>query len=88
MMPTYLIRFEKKKCIGAGVCEAFHPDRWKLEDDNKARLIGSTETSENIFEVEIDETELEKNKQAADGCPPRCIHIINKETGEELKLDR
>lgn len=87
-MAEFIIRYDKNGCIGAGVCEAFSEKHWKIREDGKAELIGSIDKGDNIFERIIGEDELVVNKQAAEGCPPNCIKIINKETGEELKLDR
>ncbi len=83
-MGKYIIHYERKGCIGAGVCAAVAPDTWVMSQDGKADLVGSKPVSEGIFEKEIDEKELEENKQAAEGCPAIVIHVRKKETGEKV----
>lgn len=81
----WLIQYDKKKCIGSGTCEAVAEKYWKVRDDGKAELIGSVFNQETqMFERVIGNDEFDANKSAADGCPPNCIHIINKETGEKI----
>jgi ferredoxin len=81
----WLIQYDRKVCIGSGTCAAVCERHWKMLDDGKAELIGSTFNQETqMFEKTVDDPEFECNKAAADGCPPNCIHIINRETGEKL----
>lgn len=86
-MTEFIIRYDRKACIGAGVCEAFSEKHWKVAN-GKADLVGSTQRANGIFEKVIQESELGVNKSAAEGCPPNCIKIFVKETSEEVKLDR
>ena len=81
----YRVRFEWKKCIGSGVCEAVAPAHFKVEN-GKAMLLGSKLVDEEnkIYEKEIGEEELDSCKMASDGCPPNCIRVINIQTGEEI----
>ena len=83
-MAKILIQYDRNGCIGAGVCAAVAPDHWVMNQDGKADLVNAKEVSEGQFELEIDEKDLEVNKQAAEGCPAVVIHIINKETGEKV----
>ena len=83
-MAKFLIQYDRNGCIGAGVCAAVAPDHWVMNQDGKADLVNAKEVSEGQFELEIDEKDLEVNKQAAEGCPAVVIHIINKETGEKV----
>ncbi len=83
-MGKYLIQYDRNGCIGAGVCAAVAPDHWVMNQDGKADLVDCKQVAEGQFEREIDESELEINKQAAEGCPAVVIHIINKETGEKI----
>ena len=84
MMGKYIIQYDRKGCIGAGVCAAVAPDHWIMAQDGKADLEGGKQISEGQFEREIDESELEANKQAAEGCPAIVIHIIEKATGKRI----
>lgn len=81
----WLIQYDRKTCIGSGTCEAMNPERWRVLDTKKAELKGSVFNEQSqMHELEISDEELEKMKAAAEGCPPNCIHIINKETGEKI----
>ena len=55
-----------------------------MSTDGKARLKASSEKSEKMFEREITEAEFEEVRRAAEGCPPRAISIIKKDTGEKV----
>lgn len=82
-MGKYRIEYEREGCIGAGVCAALSEKHWVMADDGKADLVGAKR--EGSLDVkEIDEEELESNKQAAEGCPANVIHIIDKETGKKI----
>lgn len=83
----YVVIYDKKKCVGSGVCEAFAPEYWQVRKDGKAELVRGKEKEGLVFEREITDSELELNKSAANGCPPKCIIIIRKETGEKLAPD-
>jgi ferredoxin len=83
-MGKYVIHYERKACIGAGVCAAVAPDFWVMNQDGKADLADSKPAGEGMFEREIDEKDLEANKQAAEGCPAIVIHIRKKDTGEKV----
>ena len=81
----WLIQYDRKVCIGSGTCAAICERHWAMEEDGKAKLIGSTFNEETkMFEKIVNDTEVGGNKMAADGCPPNCIHIINKDTGEKI----
>ena len=82
----WLIQYDRKTCIGSGTCAAVCDKHWVMEEDGKAKLIGSAFNNETqMFEKSIEEKDFDMNKMAAEGCPPNCIHIINKETGEKIK---
>lgn len=81
----YLVQYDRKGCIGAGICEAMNPELWKVLDTKKAELKDSALNEQNqMFELYIDESEFEKMKAAAEGCPKLVIHIINMDTGEKI----
>lgn len=65
---------EVKKCIGCGGCIAVCPECWEFGDDGKTKLIGGTKNSEGNWEKEISEAGC--HKDAEDGCPAQCIHIV------------
>ncbi len=70
----YIIEYDRKGCIGAGICVAAAGKHWIMNDDGKADLIGSKEEN-GIFIKEITEEELKENKEAEEGCPVRVILI-------------
>lgn len=63
------ISIERDKCIGCGTCTNLCPKYFELKDDGKSFIIGS-----NNDELEI--TNIECAKEAAENCPVQCIHII------------
>ena len=73
-MAKYTIEYDRDGCIGAGSCVGACSSNWSMGDDNKA----------NVLKREIEEEELQCNKEAAEACPVNVIHIINNETGERL----
>lgn len=75
-MGRYRIAYDLGACIGAGSCEAANPDNWKLDQSSGKAVVTRTE---------IDDSEVEKNLQAARACPVAAIKIFNEETGEEVK---
>ena len=56
------IEIDVDKCIGCGACEAVC-DNFELKDDGKVI----------VKEAEVDD--IGCNKQAAEVCPVKCIHI-------------
>ncbi len=80
----YLVRVDVPKCIGAGVCEAFAPTFFTVNEHRKVDIREGQKLENGWQEREITDLELENVKQAAEGCPPKVIHIINKETGEQI----
>ena len=84
-MGKYKIVFDRQNCIGAGPCVAVNPEVWEMNEDGKVTLKQGTpvEGTEN-FEQDIEDDKLEINLQAAKSCPVNVIHIVNKETGEQL----
>ena len=84
-LKKFKVRYEWKKCIGSGVCEAVAPGDFMVKN-GKAILLWSKliDEAEKVYEKEIAEAELDANKMAADGCPPNCIHVIKIDTEEEI----
>ena len=83
-MAKFIIQYDRNACIGAGVCAAVAPDHWVMNQDGKADLVDAKQVGDGQFELEIDDKDLEVNKQAAEGCPAIVIHIVNKDTGEKI----
>ncbi|MBI2076452.1 MAG: ferredoxin [Candidatus Aenigmarchaeota archaeon] len=84
-MARYLVQYERKGCIGAAVCAAVNADDWIMNSDGKADFVGAVfNEATQMWEREIDESQLETMKAAAEGCPAIVIHITNLETGEKI----
>lgn len=85
-MAKYKIIYDRKNCIGVQSCAILAQDFWKMNKvDDKADLIGGKQKGEDIWELEIDEADLERNKAAAKNCPVEIIKIID-ESGKEIPL--
>jgi len=83
-MGKYKVVFDREDCIGAAACVAAYPEMWKMAKDGKADLKGSKEKSENLFELEIDDNQLEKFKAAVAACPVSVIHIFDKKSEKKI----
>ena len=67
------ITHQQNKCIGCGSCAAVCPDFWIMGDDGKAKLKGSKDMGNGVFELEVDSPGC--NKEAESVCPVQCIKI-------------
>ncbi len=71
-MPKIIL--EREKCIGDGSCQALCPKYFKLIEDGKARLEGST-TNPKTGNDELLVVKPDCAVSAADACPAQCIHV-------------
>ena len=85
----YHMTLDRKGCIGAAACAAVAPKFWKMnEEDGKVDIPGGKSSANNEHqEIDIDEADLQANKDAADVCPVKVIIIKNKQTGEKVAPD-
>lgn len=75
-MAKYKIIYEREACIGAAACEAVARKFWKMVDDNKADLIGASYNKKTkMWELIINQEDLDVNEVAAQGCPVNIIKI-------------
>ena len=77
---------EQFKCIGCAACASVTPDFWEMHGD-KSHVIGSTakEINEGIVEeLELEDKDVDANKEAADVCPVNCIHVKKLEVNVEV----
>ena len=65
------IKLEREKCIGCGSCSAICPKYFKLLDDGKSHIEGSTQ--QDVEELEVEK--IECAEAASEACPSQCIHI-------------
>jgi len=75
MGKKYRVIFDREACIGALACNAVAPELWELADDGKVDLKGATKREDGKFELIIDESQVDQNKEAADSCPVYAIVI-------------
>jgi len=77
-MAKYKVIYDKDKCIGAFTCSGVSPDFWIRPEggEEKAELKNATLNKETgMWELIIDEADLEANRIAADVCPVNVIKI-------------
>ena len=79
------IEYFKKRCIGQGSCVAFADSFFTLSGD-KAELLGSNESRDGVYELEVncDELMLQKIINAGNSCPANAITVKNTQTNEVL----
>ncbi len=83
MGKKYKIIYDRNKCTEFGGCAAASK-QFDIGTDKKADLVGGRKNKEGLWELEINEEDFAKNKDAAEICPAKVIHIINQETGEKI----
>lgn len=83
MGKKYIIEYERPNCIGAGVCVVLSDKHFEMNVDGKADLKEASNDGK-IMRKEIDEADLQDMMRAAEGCPVRVIHVIEKDTGKKL----
>ncbi len=80
----YRIIYDRAACIGAAACVAVFDKRWEMVVDNKANLKGGVETSKDVWQLDIDDSEYEDLKTSGDVCPVNVIHVFRLESGEKI----
>lgn len=78
-MAKYKVEINREECIGCGACAAVAAEHWEMDDEGKSVIKGTTEN-----EKEIEEKDLDANKEAAEACPVNVIHITNLENDEKI----
>ena len=69
------IIYSEKACIGAGECEAAAKSFWHVAG-GKAVLRGAKKNEQGEYELVVDESMLQMNKEAANRCPSSAIKIV------------
>ncbi|MAG47173.1 ferredoxin [archaeon] len=76
----YKLLHDRPTCIGCAACPAVAPDFWEMTEDGlKSDIKGGKNLDNEWQELEIEEKDVEVNKEAAECCPVDCIHIEDKE---------
>ncbi len=83
-MTKFILQHNRPDCIGCGACAAVAHDHWEMNDDGKSDIIKGQAKENGWQELEIEDKDFEKNKQAAESCPVNVIHLKNKETQEKI----
>jgi ferredoxin len=83
-MKKYKLEHNRPDCIGCAACAAIAPEVWEMNEDGKSDIISGKDRKDGWQEHEIEEKDLEINKEAAESCPVNVIHLTDKETGEKL----
>ena len=80
MTEKYKIEHNRPECIGCGVCVAVSDKFWEMNSEGKAHLKESKhlENKEEWETKEIEDEDLQINKEAAESCPVNVIHIRDK----------
>lgn len=76
----------RDKCIGCYGCVNYAPDYWDMdEEDGKANLTRGKQKKD-VFQQDIFEEEIERNKMAALACPMHIIKIQS-DDGRDITND-
>lgn len=80
-MAKYTVTHDRPACIGCAACEAIAPEFWTMNQDGKSDLKHAKTVKEaDIVKeetLEIEESDMQSNKDAAEACPVNCIHLID-----------
>ena len=69
------IAHKRDDCVGCGSCALICPRRWRMNSaDGKSDLVGGVRKGDFVV-AQIDETELEDNRRAAEACPVGIIRL-------------
>jgi len=80
----YKIQHNRPDCIGCAACAAVAPKFWVMHEDGKSDIVDSSKRDDGWEELDIKEDDFVANKEAAESCPVNVIHIIKKDTKEQL----
>jgi ferredoxin len=80
----YKLEQDHPNCIGCGACVAVAPDFWEMVDDGKASIIKCKVREDKWEEREIEQKDVQQNKEAAESCPVTVIHITSLDDGKKI----
>ena len=73
------IEHNKPDCIGCAVCATLSEKFWEMDKEKKSHLKNSSSLGDKGWETsEIEDGDLEINKECAEACPVNVIHIRDK----------
>ncbi len=79
----YKLEQDHPNCIGCSACVAVAPDYWEMGEDGKASIIKCKTREDKWEEKDIEQKDLQQNKEAAESCPVNVIHITS-DDGKKL----
>lgn len=82
-MAKYRIVYDRGNCTGVAACHIVAEKFWQMESDDKAMLVGGKHLGKDLWELEINESELPENLEAVRNCPVQVIKILD-ENDKEL----
>ena len=84
-MPSHKLEHDRPNCIGCAACAAIAPDFWKMDDEEgKSDIIDGKRDAEGKEERDIEDKDVEINKEAAESCPVNVIHLRDLKTGKRV----
>lgn len=85
---AYKIEHDRSNCIACAACSIVAPEFWQMSPDdgksdlaNSKRVVAGSEIAKE--ELDIEQKDFVKNKNAADICPVNVIHIVRRD-GEKI----
>jgi len=86
-MAKYKVVYDRKNCTGVAACNIVAERFWTMAEDGKANLLGAKEVGDGLWELDIDEGDLQTHLEAARHCPMLVIKIIDLK-GKEVLFQR
>lgn len=83
-MGRYRIEHDRPNCIGCAACAAVAPDFWEMNADGKSDCKGAQKQPDGTENLDMEDSQLDANRAAADSCPVNVIHIRDKEKNERV----
>lgn len=85
MGSKFVLVHNQPNCIGCSACTSINPKHWKMNDAiNKAFIIDGNALPDGDCEIDLDDKDFELNKEAAEVCPVKVIHIKEKDTNQPI----
>ncbi len=84
-MTTWKVEYDRENCIGAGACVATNAEWWSIDQDGKATLkSASYNPDKKVWTLEIAESDVQKQMDAAGVCPVTVIHVFDPDGNQKI----
>ncbi|MBI4739545.1 ferredoxin [Candidatus Woesearchaeota archaeon] len=81
----FVLIHDQPNCIGCGACASINPKHWKMNDEtNKSFIIDGEFLPDGGSQRDIDDEQFKLNKEAAEVCPVKVIHIKEKSSNKQI----